>query len=98
MKIAYLPGTFFPSPGGAQVQTHNLASIINKNRKNAEIILLSKSNLGKQKYNTLVLNRLIINFVFYTHYYLKVDFSFLLTSYLKKIAQKKISTFGILFF
>ena len=26
MKIAYLPGTYFPDPGGAQVQVHNLAN------------------------------------------------------------------------
>ncbi len=89
MKIAYLPGTFFPSPGGAQVQTHNLASMINENKKKAEIILLNKSNLGKQKYKTLILNKFIINFVFYIHYYLKVDLSFLLTLYLKKIVKKK---------
>ena len=26
MKIAIVAGTFFPYPGGAQVQTHNLAN------------------------------------------------------------------------
>ena len=26
MKIAIIPGVFFPQPGGAQVQTHNLAN------------------------------------------------------------------------
>ena len=29
MKIAYLPGAFFPDPGGAQVQAHNLANVMN---------------------------------------------------------------------
>ena len=32
MKIAIVAGTFFPLPGGAQVQTHNLANkLIEKN-------------------------------------------------------------------
>ena len=28
MKIAYLPGAFFPDPGCAQVHAHNLANIM----------------------------------------------------------------------
>ena len=28
MKIAIVAGTFFPLPGGAQVQTHNLSNKI----------------------------------------------------------------------
>ena len=34
MKIAYLPGAFFPDPGGAQVQVHNLANIMHENGNN----------------------------------------------------------------
>ena len=30
MKIAIVPGAFFPNPGGAQVQAHNLANKISK--------------------------------------------------------------------
>ena len=30
MKIAFISGVFFPLPGGAQVQTHNLANSLVK--------------------------------------------------------------------
>ena len=33
MKIAIVPGAFFPNPGGAQVQAHNLANKICEKRK-----------------------------------------------------------------
>ena len=45
MRIAYVPGVFFPDPGGAQVQAHNLANIMNKNPIKADILLLNKSNI-----------------------------------------------------
>ena len=36
MKIAIVPGAFFPNPGGAQVQAHNLANKICEKKHNAE--------------------------------------------------------------
>ena len=45
MKIAYIPGVFFPNPGGAQVQVHNLANIMNKEKNDADVLLLNKTNI-----------------------------------------------------
>ena len=89
MKIAYLPGAFFPDPGGAQVQAHNLASVMNDKKFKSEILLLKKSNILKAKYPTFLLNKFIINFIYLFHYYLRIDLTFFLSLYLKKIVVKK---------
>lgn len=54
MKIAIVPGAFFPDPGGAQVQAHNLANIFNKKKIKAEIVLFNKSNLKKKKLQNFI--------------------------------------------
>ena len=45
MNIALLPGVFFPQPGGAQVQTHNLANKLVKKGHKVDVILLNKTNI-----------------------------------------------------
>ena len=44
MKIALVPGVFFPQPGGAQVQTHNLANKLIQMGHEVDILLLNKTN------------------------------------------------------
>lgn len=33
MRIAIVPGAFFPDPGGAQVQAHNLSNFLCEKKK-----------------------------------------------------------------
>ena len=84
MKIAYLPGAFFPDPGGAQVQAHNLANVMNDKKYKADVILLNKTNIKNTRYKINYLNKLIINFVYFFDYYLRINLSFILVFYLKK--------------
>lgn len=88
MKIAIVPGAFFPDPGGAQVQAHNLANIFNKKKIKAEIVLFNKSNLKKKNYKILYLNKFLINFVFFFKYYINLDLTILLRVYFKKMIKK----------
>ena len=85
MKIAIIPGAFFPDPGGAQVQAHNLANKLCESHCSTDIILLNKTNIIKKKYNIIYLNKLLINIVYIFHYYLKIDLTFVLESYFKKL-------------
>ena len=71
MNIAFIPGAFFPNPGGAQVQVHNLANIFSKKHIRTDVLLLDKTNIKKHKYNIFYLNKFIINLVFYLNYYFK---------------------------
>ena len=48
MKLAIVPGAFFPDPGGAQVQAHNLANIFNKKKLKTNLLLFNKTNLKKK--------------------------------------------------
>ncbi|MDA9717786.1 glycosyltransferase family 4 protein [Candidatus Pelagibacter sp.] len=89
MKIAYLPGAFFPDPGGAQVQAHNLANVMNDKKYKADVILLNKTNIKNTRYKINYLNKLIINFVYFFDYYLRINLSFILVFYLKKILNKE---------
>ena len=69
MKIAIIPGAFFPDPGGAQVQAHNLSNIFNKKKIQSDILLLNKTNIKKKNYKIKYLNKFIINLVFIFDYY-----------------------------
>jgi len=84
MKIAYFIGTFFPHPGGVQVQTHNIANTIVKFGNEIDFFLLNETNVKKNNYGIVVINRLIISFFFYLNYYLKINLSFFFRIYLKK--------------
>tara|TARA_B100000959_G_C14589591_1_gene463444 strand:- start:179 stop:376 length:198 start_codon:yes stop_codon:yes gene_type:complete len=64
MNIALLPGIFFPQPGGAQVQTHNLANRLIKMGHNVDVFILNKTNIKNNLYNIIVINKLIISFFF----------------------------------
>ena len=44
MRIALIAGIFFPHPGGAQVQIHNLANKLQEQKINVDCYLFEKSN------------------------------------------------------
>lgn len=88
MKIALIPGVFFPQPGGAQVQTHNLANKLSQMGHEVDILLLNKTNLRNNLYDTLVINKFILSFFFYLSKVFKINFSFYLKIYFKKIIEK----------
>ena len=85
MKIGYFLGTFFPAPGGVQVQTHNIANTIVNKGNEVDFFLLNKTNVKNNHYGIIVINKFIISFFFYLKYYLKINLSFLFRIYLKKI-------------
>ena len=89
MNIALITGIFFPHPGGAQVQTHNLANKLNEKKINIDCYIFDKSNLYNNSYNIILLNKFILSLVFFCKYYLNLNIYFLLKIYLNKIIKKK---------
>ena len=45
MKIAFIPSTYFPFIGGAEVQTHNLANKLIELGVEVDLIHLEKTNI-----------------------------------------------------
>ena len=89
MKIAIIPGVFFPYPGGAQVQAHNISNVLTEKKIKVDLFLFKKTNILKKKYTFKIFNRLLVNLVYYFHYYLNINLIFLLKLYLKNIINKK---------
>jgi len=85
MKIGYFLGTFFPAPGGVQVQTHNIANTMDDRGNKIDFFLLNKTNIKNNRYGIVVINKFIISLFFYLNYYLKINLSFIFRIYLKKI-------------
>ena len=101
MQINIFPGSFFPDPGGAQVQVHNISNMLGLKKFKCNIFLLKKTNIRNAKYNIVVFNHLIIKFLFVLQYYLLIDTTKLLSLYLKKffnIKKKNIFHFQFLNF
>ena len=48
MKIAFLPATFLPIIGGAEIQCHNMANELGK-KNDIDIFTLNKVNFKKKK-------------------------------------------------
>ena len=65
MKIAFVPSTFLPWLGGAEVQTHNTANKLIEIGNEVDILILKKEDISNKKYNILELNKFIINIVFF---------------------------------
>ena len=87
MKIALIPGAFFPSPGGAQVQVHNLANKLIDNKAEVDCYLFDKTNLTNNKYKIFILNRFILSITFLLKYYFNFEFLYFLKLYLSKIIK-----------
>ncbi len=89
MKLAFIPSTFLPWVGGAEIQAHNTANKVIELGHDVDVFLLDKVLINNKKYKIVVLNKSLINLVFLFRYYLKIDLSFLLKFYFKKICKKK---------
>lgn len=68
MKIAFISGVFFPLPGGAQVQLHNLANSLIKKGHEVDVYILNKTNIKNNLYNIIIINKFIISFFFTWNY------------------------------
>ena len=89
MKIAIIAGIFFPHPGGAQVQIHNLANKLSEKKIEVDCYIFDKADLKNNNYKIILLNKLILNFVFILKYYFNLNLNFILKIYLNKIIKKK---------
>jgi len=90
MNIAIVSGTFFPSPGGAQVQVHNFCNKLYDLGVNIDCYIFEKSNINNNNnYKIFVLNRIILSVVFLFKYYLNINLSFILKIYLSNIIKIK---------
>jgi glycosyltransferase involved in cell wall biosynthesis len=89
MKIAFIPSTFIPFVGGAEIQTHNTANKLQELGHVVDIFLLKKEIIENKKYKIILLNKLLINFIFLLKYYFYIDLTFLLKMYFKKIFRNK---------
>jgi glycosyltransferase involved in cell wall biosynthesis len=89
MKIAIIAGIFFPHPGGAQVQIHNLANKLSEKKVEVDCYIFDKADLKNNNYKIILLNKLILNFVFILKYYFNLNLNFILKIYLNKIIKKK---------
>jgi len=88
MKIAIVAGIFFPFPGGAQVQTHNLANKLIEKKNDVDCYIYAPTNIKNFKYKIFVLNYYITSFVFFFKYYLNIDLNFILDFYINKLIKK----------
>ena len=89
MKIAFVPSTFLPWVGGAEIQAHNTANKLAELGHDVDIFLLDKTSINNKNYNTIKLNKLLINIIFILKYYFKINFIFLLEYYFKNICINK---------
>ncbi len=89
MKVAFISGVFFPLPGGAQVQTHNLANTLVKKGHDVDVYILNKTNIKNNLYNVILVNKYIISFFFYLDYYFKINLSILFKVYIKSLIKNK---------
>ena len=88
MKLAFIPSTFLPWVGGAEIQCHNTANKIVELGENVDIFLLDKVQIKNRNYRIIILNKILINFVFLLKYYLNIDLTILLKFYFKKVCDK----------
>ena len=63
MKIAFIPSTFLPWIGGAEIQTHNAANKLAENGHEVDIFLLEKTSIDNKRFNTIKLNKFLINII-----------------------------------
>ena len=87
MKIALVVGTFFPQPGGAQVQAHNICNKQKEKNLDIDCYIFNKTNINNNNYKIIILSKFLISLVFFFRYYLNLNLNFLLKGYLKKIIK-----------
>ena len=88
MKIAFISGVFFPAPGGAQVQIHNVANKLCKLGCDIKLFIYNKTNIKNNNYKIILLNKFILNIVFVFKYYLNINIFFFLNPYISYLIKK----------
>ena len=88
-KIAIVSGIFFPKPGGAQVQTHNLANCLIQKNNLVDCYVFEKFSKIKNNYKLIVFNRFILSSIFILKYYFNINLTYFLTIYLSLIQKKE---------
>ena len=89
IKIAFVPSTFLPIIGGAEIQTHNLANLIALKGHTVDIWNTKKCFYEKKYYKLLNFNNIILMPTYLLRYYFKIKFNFILKLYLKSIIKSK---------
>ena len=89
MKIAFIPSTFLPNIGGAEIQAHNVANKLVENGHDVDVFLLNQSNIQNAKYNICILNKYLISLIFLMKYYFSLNLNILLKFYFKRIIKNK---------
>tara|TARA_B110000483_G_scaffold242556_1_gene328759 strand:- start:845 stop:1999 length:1155 start_codon:yes stop_codon:yes gene_type:complete len=89
LKIAFIPSTFLPIVGGAEIQTHNLANSISRRGHKIDIWNTKKGFYKKKLYKIKNFNKIILNSTYILRYYFKIKFNFFLKSYIAKIIDSK---------
>ena len=88
LKIAFVPSTFIPIIGGAEIQAHNLANMIVKQGHNVDVWNTKISYVENKFYKIFNFNRLFLSLTFILRYYFKININFILEIYISKIINK----------
>ncbi len=91
MKIGYIPATFLPWVGGAEIQAHNMANKSQELKNSVDVFLLNNEKINNRKYHIKRLNKFLINIVFILKYYFSIDFSYLIQLSFKKFIKNNYS-------
>ena len=89
MKIAFIPSTFLPHIGGAEIQAHNVANKLVERGHDVEIFVLDKVEIKNAKYKIISFKKKLINLVYLFRYYLNIDLNFILRAYFKSIIKER---------
>jgi len=89
MNIAFIPGVFFPQPGGAQVQVNNFANKLIENGLKVDCLIYRKANIKNTNYNIIKINYFLTSIVYFFFYYFGINLNFIITFFLKKKIKKK---------
>ena len=84
MKIGIIPGVFFPQPGGAQVQVHNLANKLVEQGHQVDCYIFRDTNIKNNKYNIIKINYWLTSISFLFYYYFGLQTNFFLNFFFKK--------------
>ena len=88
MNIAFISGTFFPTPGGVQVQIHNIANKLYELGYDVKLFIYNKTNIKNNNYKIILINKFLLNIVFFFKYYLNINLSFFLKPYVLYLKKK----------
>ena len=88
MNIAFISGTFFPTPGGVQVQIHNIANKLYELGYDVKLFIYNKTNIKNNNYKIILINKFLLKIFFFFKYYLNINLSFFLKPYVLYLKKK----------